>query len=101
MSDGIKKRICNPPAEMVAIHGDAEVAGLFMGAGQGSDYLAENATDSNGYNELKEKFDARVVQIEAEYVKARKLLAESTATKVHTAFDWILEKTGYEGPSGY
>lgn len=100
MSNGegsIKKRLCNPPAEQIACHGDYEVAGLFKGAGRVLD------ADDHGEDHKKAMNDFRdeMIVIEQSYVKDRKSLAYKYVKLCHESYDKLLAAVGYKGPSGY
>lgn len=98
MSNGgsIKKRLCNPPAEQIALHGDYEVAGLFQGAGKAID-----SRDGTAYDKALDNFRDEMIKIEQGYLDERKQLAEKYTTKCHEAYDRLLDAVGYKGPSGY
>lgn len=75
----LKKRLCNPPAEAVAAVGDAEVLGLFRGAGEVCAELLDGAS--------KNTYLAAVVDIEAKYMAARAQLAAEIKAAMMAAFD--------------
>lgn len=100
MSNGggsIKKRLCNPPAEQIASHGDYEVAGLFQGAGR----AIETRGETTVYDKAIATFRDEMIVIEQEYVEDRKKLSADYAKRCHEAFDRVLAAVGYKGPSGY
>lgn len=78
----LKKRLCNPPAELVAGCGDPEVQGMFIGAGQGVE-LVEDETK-------RHDFVDKVTKIEASYVKARKDLAARVVSEMDAAFHMLI-----------
>lgn len=89
---GIKKRLCNAPAEQVASHGDYELCGMFIGAGRASSVIEDL--------DLRLWFEGRVVGIEQRYIQARKALAQEYLDAMHSVYDKLLEKLEYKGPSG-
>lgn len=99
MSNGegsIKKRLCNPPAEQIALHGDHEVAGLFQGASR-----AIESRDNESHDKELSAFRDEMIVIEQAYVKERKKLAYDYVKRCHEAYDRLLAAVGYEGPAGY
>ena len=96
---GIKKILCNPPANRVAESGDPEVLGMFEGAGQAIAHAIE--LDYEGeHREAIESLEQVVVTLEAEYVGGRKALAASMVRRMHSAFNQFVKEIGsevYEG----
>lgn len=82
---GIKKRICNGPAEAVADNGDPKVKGMFYGFGRAASVIEDP--------DVKKEFERKVVELEAEYVAKREELAYETYEKAEEILHWILEKT--------
>jgi len=67
MNLDLKKRLCDPPAQNVASCGDPEVLGLFEGA----DHLETIENEK-----VKAECLGMAIEIEGEYVRRRKELAE-------------------------
>jgi len=83
---GLKKRLCNPPAEQIAGNGDHEVCGLFMGAGKASGVISDL--------DLRLEYETRVVAIEEDYMAGRRSLSEKTVAAMKAANEWLLLKSG-------
>jgi len=81
---GLKKRLCNPPVEEVARTGDAELLGLFIGAGRGVEGIEDG--------EIKDWYVGAVTEVEAAYLMARKALAADNVTKMRKLEYELLEK---------
>ena len=83
----MKKRLCNPPVEEVARTGDAELLGLFIGAGRGVESLDDD--------KVKSWYVGAVTDVEAYYLTARKELAAECVTKMRVLEYELLEKVGH------
>lgn len=84
----LKKKLCNPPVEEVARVGDAELLGLFIGAGR--------AVDSGS---IKDKetlwwYVNEVTKCEAAYLAGRKALAAEHTKTMRYLESELLEKAG-------
>lgn len=88
---GIKKRICNAPAEEVAGSGDPKVRGMFIGAGRGAGVIQDVG--------VRREFENRVVDCEARYITSREQLAQETFKEMDEIFHWLLENVGPGGES--
>lgn len=80
---GLKKRLCNPPAEEVARTGDPELLGLFIGAGRGVEVLDDE--------KLKSWYVAAVTEVETKYLVERKRLASECVTQMRKLEYELLE----------
>ena len=80
----LKKRLCNPPAEEMAAHGDPLVLGYFRGAGAALDLMTAA---------VKEWFEKEVVAIEAAYIDARQSLSADTVAEMRALFDRALSES--------
>jgi pheromone shutdown protein TraB len=99
----MKKRLCNPPAELVAGVGDPEVTGMFQGAGDGATHLeglirkAQADSDAKGQKKLEaalEKFVKATVLCEGTYVQERKALAARTVAEMKEIFEKVVAVVG-------
>lgn len=82
---GLKKRLCNPPVEEVARTGDAELLGLFIGAGRAVEVLDDG--------EIKDWYVGAVTVVEAEYLTERKNLAADCVGRMRKLEYELLERT--------
>lgn len=96
--DGIKKRLCNPPAVRVAETGDPEVCGMFEGAGDALAHILSPAQkhEAQEYRTAVHAFEKEVVTLEAAYITARKKLAEDVVARMHKAINAFVKGTGGE-----
>lgn len=88
---GIKKRLCNAPAEEVAGSGDPKVRGMFIGAGRGASVIQDLR--------IRREFEQRVVDCEARYIASREQVAKETFEEMDEIFHWLLENVGPGGES--
>lgn len=75
----LKKLMCNPPAELVAMHGDPKVCGMFRGAGDALKYLSEGL--------VRDTFARRITDCEEAYMEARDRAANEAITTMKVIFD--------------
>lgn len=87
----LKKRFCNPPAERIAEAGDPEVRGLFEGAGRATAVIADE--------KVKLEFEQKVIEVEEQYMMARRVTAAGAINSMHEILDWILPLTVAKPPS--
>jgi len=64
----LKKRLCDPPATLVALNGDPEVAGLFQGVTD----LIDSDVWTSVPEALQSDYLASVVTVEGAYLDARR-----------------------------
>ncbi len=76
--------LCNPPAEQMATHGDYELLGMFEGAGEAVYAITDE--------KLRDEFAAMVTEIEADYIAARKALADNMVRRMDEAFHLVLDR---------
>lgn len=82
----IKKRLCNPPAEMVAANGDPYVVGLFSGAGDALDNITKPET--------LVWFVESVMEVEEYYLRQRAEIAVNCTRRMEAIFDQLLKREG-------
>ncbi len=92
MDGGLKKKLCNPPAEEVARAGDPEVLGLFIGAGRGVELLDGNPK----FEAIVHAYVVAVSEVEYYYLTERKALAEECRAKMRVLEAKLLKDVGYE-----
>lgn len=74
----LKKLLCNPPAEMVAMHGDVKVCGMFSGAGDGLEYIKDD--------KRRDEFAKRVTDVEEKYMSGRQVVADAALREMDQIF---------------
>lgn len=83
----LKKLLCNPPAEMVAMHGDPKVAGMFSGGGDGLEYIKDEAARAH--------FAHRITDVEEEYMNARKEAHDNAVSAMDEIFHEMVDGQGF------